>query len=631
MSEGRLRRAAGVRSLALPPRLLAIAALALCPACSDDAKSRGAAEVVTAARAVVAAEPVPIAAAPEPPARRFEPPPAGQLEEYAARRAKTVLELQPFRQTTMIAIQDGAGHFGEATLTELDPGLGDWLLLRVDFGGNPGGGLFHLENPSPERQGVRLAAAGLEITTPEGVRSCELWTGNGADVLGAARATRQPYAPLCGGRLTLRNRVEGRKTTLEWATDLLRDRVWKGEQVTVFVREKLYKDAFLETSELGAGAAPEAIARPRPAGAPLRPLVDPRFDGRLLTPANLGLELDSDHPERMLVGRWHRVRGVPDVFVSAIEPRLIAPEVLDALRGRLNPLDEVESSALVYLVAFDLDAFEVGFALGTDHPRVGWSERAPAQVRDAGLPGPDGIDSLAPLVMTGMVAPAAAGRVAATFTGGFKRSHGAFRAGDFAHRNFASHYGFVEHGAILSKLQPGLATVVVWNDGRVDLETWDEALDGELGRVRYARQNGVPLLEPDRDSGRVRPGRLVAQWTTGNWSGSVDKRLRSLRAGVCLQESDAGRFLIYGYFSSVTPSAMAQVFQAYQCRYAMLTDMNALEHTYLALYRVRGGSFLTQHLIDGMSVLDKSEGGQELPRFVGFPDNRDFFYLLRKE
>jgi len=29
--------------------------------------------------------------------------------------------------------------------------------------------------------------------------------------------------------------------------------------------------------------------------------------------------------------------------------------------------------------------------------------------------------------------------------------------------------------------------------------------------------------------------------------------------------------------------------------------------------------------------VDKVVGGQLVPRFVGFPDNRDFFYLLRRE
>ena len=85
--------------------------------------------------------------------------------------------------------------------------------------------------------------------------------------------------------------------------------------------------------------------------------------------------------------------------------------------------------------------------------------------------------------------------------------------------------------------------------------------------------------------------------------------------------------MIYGYFSGATPSAMAQVFLAYGCRYAMLLDMNALEHTYMALYRRQGDRFSTQHLIAGMSVLDEMVGGQQLPRFVAFADNRDFFYL----
>jgi hypothetical protein len=32
-----------------------------------------------------------------------------------------------------------------------------------------------------------------------------------------------------------------------------------------------------------------------------------------------------------------------------------------------------------------------------------------------------------------------------------------------------------------------------------------------------------------------------------------------------------------------------------------------------------------------MEVLDKSIEGQDLPRFVGFADNRDFFYLSRRK
>jgi hypothetical protein len=75
---------------------------------------------------------------------------------------------------------------------------------------------------------------------------------------------------------------------------------------------------------------------------------------------------------------------------------------------------------------------------------------------------------------------------------------------------------------------------------------------------------------------------------------------------------------------------MARVFQAYQCRYAMLLDMNALEHTYLALLDRRASAITLQHLIKGMSALDRPSDMTIVPRFVGYPDNRDFFYLMQR-
>ena len=65
---------------------------------------------------------------------------------------------------------------------------------------------------------------------------------------------------------------------------------------------------------------------------------------------------------------------------------------------------------------------------------------------------------------------------------------------------------------------------------------------------------------------------------------------------------------------------MTRVFQAYGCRYAMHLDMNALEHTYLALYPHRDGRIVVQHLIEG-----NGGGGPQgrrtssAPRFLSFP------------
>jgi hypothetical protein len=75
---------------------------------------------------------------------------------------------------------------------------------------------------------------------------------------------------------------------------------------------------------------------------------------------------------------------------------------------------------------------------------------------------------------------------------------------------------------------------------------------------------------------------------------------------------------------------MARVFEAYGCRYAMHLDMNALEHTYFAVYTHRDGRIVVQHLIEGMAEVDRKGGDELAPRFLSFPDDRDFFYLTEK-
>jgi hypothetical protein len=282
------------------------------------------------------------------------------------------------------------------------------------------------------------------------------------------------------------------------------------------------------------------------------------------------------------------------------------------------------------MVAIDLSQFDLGFALGTDHPRVEWSDRVLESARNPKLLGPDGIGSVAPLVVNGMVNPPTVERAAAAFAGGFKREHGAFRNGTLALQNHGSHYGFIEQGVIFSKLQPGLATIFVDDTGVVQMKTWAPADDAELSHIKYARQNGVPLIEYDEKTATSSPGPLVNSWGAGNWSGSSEEHLRTLRAGACLLASGARRFLVYGYFSTATPSAMARVFQAYGCRYAMHLDMNALEHTYFAVYSHKNGRIAVQHLIDGMAEVDRKGGDELAPRFLSFPDDRDFFYLTRK-
>lgn len=545
-----------------------------------------------------------------------------QRLEYEADAAKTILELQPFRTQVRLALRRADGASGLATLINLNPWIGTWYVLMVQFP-DAAPAAYHLQgNPGQTLQLLPGAPGRIRIGGAQGA-VCVLAVAPIGAELEAAR-TRLPYAPLCAPWLYLRHPVSGQHTSLEWITDFLRDRIWGGEQVINFVKETFYQDSFLQQREHEAlhSIAREASSDLMPWPASLAP----ERAQQSIDPQQLGIHWAAPGRE-LLPGRWYSQAHLAGVYLSVLAPEDIDHALLMGHERSVNPLDAVESGALVYLVAFDLQHLDLHFAVGTDHPRLDWSERAP---REARLPGPDGVGSAAPLVLNGMVLPTEVASTIATFTGGFKRAHGAFRYGALAERNHGSHYGFIEQGVILSKLQPGLATVVVLDDGSVDARTWTLADNALLPHVRFARQNGVPLIEYDARRGGGVPGDLVNLWGPGNWSGSANVDLRTLRAGLCLQETGQRRFLIYGYFSAATPSAMARVFQAYRCRYALHLDMNALEHTYLALYVADGPRRIIEHLIRGMSAVDRQSGANYLPRFLSFADDRDFFYFTQR-
>lgn len=556
---------------------------------------------------------------------------AARLAQYEAEAPKTILELQQFRRTSSRVMVDSSGRRGTATLVELNPNINSWFLLRLDWEHPTETQTYHLENADPRGVHVSLDEGngwGLRISSAAGDARCPLWPDHASSPLAAARRQRLPYVPLCAGQLYLRNPVSGTYTHLEEVTNFLRDHVWGGDRIVNFVKEELFQDQFQEKGVRGSSADiadPHSNAQLGPAAAQL----ERTAVGAAIVPEHLALNVAATG-RALTLGAWYPVNSAPGIYVSVIQPSVVAGSILTSFRSRVSNLDSVEANAVDYLVAFDLADFDLGFALGTDHPRVDWAGRELAGVHDEHLAGPDGIGTSAPLVRNGMVSPALTAQTAATFAGGFKREHSAFRYGGLALQNHGSHYGFIEQGVVFSKLQPALATVYGLDDGSLGMKTWTRDDDRLLPRLRFARQNGVPVIESPGAGSAGIPGALVTQWGAGNWSGSADEKFRTLRAGLCVQASGARRYLIYGYFSTATPSAMARVFQAYGCQYAMHLDMNALEHTYLALYTRQGGQLLVQHLIEGMSEVDRKGGSELAPRFLSFPDDRDFFYLVRR-
>jgi len=528
-----------------------------------------------------------------------------QLSELNASVPGSVWALNPFRNAVEATGADGTTY----RLTSLNPHVNSWFVLEVA----PAAGRarsYHLENPEPEGTLVSLAGGdtpSLTIDRDGAETACAPWEGGALD---QAAASDLPFAPVCDWALFVRNPVRGNRTTREAVSQFLRDNVVFGDSIVNLIKGAFYEDAFMVSSEgFETEAEIDGVALLGSATLSSTPTMRPA----------MGFDLAGTDGGAMTAGAWYEVTDAPGIYASVMQPAMIAREVFDV--PGTNGLDGVENRADVYLVAFDMAQFEIGYEVGTDHPALGWSPRPSGGGRHYQGPGPDGFDRPDPLVFNGMLSPNLYETVAATFTGGFKREHGAWRFGDYAGFNWGHHYGFMTHGVLFSRLWPNLATLYVLDDGTVGMRSWTEEDAGLMDRLVVARQNGVPLIENGV------PGDRVTSWGGGNWSGSAEANLRTLRAGACIRTVEGRQFLIYAYFSSATPSGMARTFQAYQCDTAMLLDMNSQELTYMALYTRAGGDLETHHLVRGMAGSDPDGAA----RFVEAPDNRDFFYLVRRE
>src|SRR6185503_1895226 len=146
------------------------------------------------------------------------------------------------------------------------------------------------------------------------------------------------------------NRVPGHFSGMELTTDFLRKYVWGGDQVISAVRETFYADRFIERGM--PGAAQPAAAAPGPSDAGPLPAALGALDHSIV-PGDVGIAVA--RPARDLVqGQWYAASGASGIYLSFVQPKSVAPEILASDRDHVNPLDPVEAGALSYLVAFDL-------------------------------------------------------------------------------------------------------------------------------------------------------------------------------------------------------------------------------------------------------------------------------------
>lgn len=573
-------------------------------------------------------------------------------EPQAAQKAKaeSVLDLQPFLTRQRMANSQG----DEVSLININPNVGAWYILDVNMGGKKGS--HHLEvcalgGDPANRPRLTLYRDGLTVGVPNEVpRYYPLWATAESgfagpagpvpgepdelnpspvlsEILESSHAVATPLTPICDGLVLVRHQMKGAATRLEGATDLLRETRF-GEWFVATAKPYLIDPPDFEEDHTASSANDEPG---RDAFRPIPAKIDESQGKVTCSASKIGIETDVGDKE-FGYGKWYQAVGHPGVYVSVMKVSVVNKAIMDTYKDRVGAIGKhdtkkKEADALVYLTAFDMSQFRFGFAVGADHPSLEWSSMAVAVTKKG--KGPDGFDSKAPLATVGVLPPYFSSVVEATFVGGFKRKQGAFGSGPLAKVNNGSHFGFAQDGAIFSSLNRELSTAVIKRDGSLDLITWPEDASALLPDVVHVRQNCVAVIEGRDSSGVSIPGKYVNQYGPGSWSGDQKGEIVTLRSGIAIQETDQRRFLIFGYFTGATPNAMARVFQAYQCRYAMLLDMNTPNFCHIALYdhdatgTITGAECLHKEMTRG-------NGEDGSLKFIEKNDTRDFFYVLRK-
>ena len=184
-------------------------------------------------------------------------------------------------------------------------------------------------------------------------------------------------------------------------------------------------------------------------------------------------------------------------------------------------------------------------------------------------------------------------RLLATFNGGFTYSDG--------------HNGSSIDGRMYEPLKDGLATLIGYRDGRVDIKTWRGGPNAGP-QIAFARQS-LPLI--------IRSGRLnPALNDSTQWGYTLGNAVRVWRTGVGL---DRRGNLIYVAADGQTVITLAQILKRAGAVRAMQFDINP-EWPSLITYSHRRGLGPTK-------VVPNVQ--QSATRYL-VPDDRDFFAVYRR-
>jgi hypothetical protein len=179
-------------------------------------------------------------------------------------------------------------------------------------------------------------------------------------------------------------------------------------------------------------------------------------------------------------------------------------------------------------------------------------------------------------------------RVVATFNGGFPLE--------------TSNAGLIYRGRVKEAMVDGIATVVEYRDGRVDIVRWHSGPRAPAS-VWFAKQNLPPI---------VYEGRLNPNLSDGpEWGETVDNAIRVWRSGLGV---DRRGNLIYAAADNQTVESLAKILQRAGAVRALELDINE-DWTSFISYRRPGAASPNNLLPEMLRPAD---------RYLT-PDERDFF------
>ena len=191
------------------------------------------------------------------------------------------------------------------------------------------------------------------------------------------------------------------------------------------------------------------------------------------------------------------------------------------------------------------------------------------------------------------VPPSKRDRIAATFNGGFPLE--------------TSNAGLVYRGQVLAPMVDGIATLVEYRGGRIDVRPWRNG-ENVNPKIVFAKQNLPPII----DEGKLNPNLSDGP----EWGATVNNAIRVWRSGLGV---DKRGNLIYAAANYQTVESLAKVLQRAGAVRAMELDINE-DWTSFISYR-RPGAKEPSNLLPEMFRPDT--------RYLE-PDERDFFAVYVK-